>query len=98
MATPRTPSRRARIRRLALGCTLLTAGGAGPLALQAKDATALAISVGEPEGFATLTGAHTLLVDVLLWRRAKGRGKDQSLLSIGCLHRPGSESWRCYRT
>jgi hypothetical protein len=74
MATHRTTASRARIRRLALCCTLLAAGGIWPLLLQAKEAE-LAISVGEPEGFASLTEAHTLLVDIYFGGVRRGEAK-----------------------
>ena len=63
MTGDRTAGGHAHLRRLALGCALL-AGGTWLLPAQAKDAAELAISVAEPEGFADLAEAHTLLVDV----------------------------------
>ena len=44
-----TTGNRARIRRLALCCTLLAAGGALPLPVQAKDAAGLVMTIGEPD-------------------------------------------------
>ncbi len=64
MVTLRTTSRRPRIRALALCCTLLAGGGGWPLAAQTSEAGPPAIEVGEPEGFANLTEARILVVDV----------------------------------
>ncbi|HEU4650135.1 MAG TPA: TcfC E-set like domain-containing protein, partial [Croceibacterium sp.] len=71
----RISASRARIRRVALCCTMLAMGGAWPLAARAADAPPVAISVGEPEGFANLTEAHTLLVDVYFGGTRKGEAK-----------------------
>ena len=64
MATLRQVDGRARLRRLAMGCTLVAAGGVWPSVSQASEATARAMSIGEPEGFANLTETRTLLVDL----------------------------------
>jgi hypothetical protein len=64
VGTPGTVGNRTRIRRLALCCSLLAAGVSWPLQLHAKDPAAPAITVGEPEGFANLTEARTVLVDI----------------------------------
>jgi hypothetical protein len=56
-------------------CTLLAAGACWPFPAQAKDTAALAISVGEPEGFAGLTEAQSLLVDLYFGGERRGEAK-----------------------
>ena len=74
MTGDRTAGGHAHLRRLALGCALL-AGGTWLLPAQAKDAAELAISVAEPEGFADLAEAHTLLVDVYFGGVRRGEAR-----------------------
>jgi len=75
VGTPGIVGNRARIRRLALCYTLLAAGGAWPLQLHATDAAPPAITVGEPEGFANLTEARTLLVDIYFGGERRGEAR-----------------------
>jgi hypothetical protein len=75
MATPDTTGSRSRLRRLALGGTLLSAVGAGPLAAQAPETGPVAITVGEPDGFANLTEARTLLVDIYFGGVRRGEAR-----------------------
>lgn len=74
MRCHRTSRGRAHVRRLALCCTLLAAGTLLAPA-QAKDAAELAISVAEPEGFADLAEAQTLLVDVYFGGVRRGEAR-----------------------
>lgn len=67
--------RRARLRRLALGCTLLASGAAWPLAVHGRDGAATAISIGEPAGFAGLTEPRTLLADVYFGGERRGEAR-----------------------
>lgn len=72
MTSPRTISGRVRSRGLALCCTILAAGS---WPLQAHANGAVAISVGEPEGFSNLIEEHVLLVDVYFGGVRKGEAK-----------------------
>lgn len=74
MATPRSIRRFSSARRVALCCTTLIAG-MWPPATQAKAPPAVAISVGEPAGFANLTEEHVLVVDVYIGGVRKGEAK-----------------------
>lgn len=53
----------------------MLAAGIWPHAIGAKEAPAIAISIGEPEGFAELTEAHVLLVDVYFGGMRKGEAR-----------------------
>lgn len=72
MDSPGIVGKRARIRGLVVSCTLLVACGAWPLQLHAKDDAAPTIAVGQPEGFANLTEARTLLVDIYFGGERRG--------------------------
>lgn len=69
--------RTARIRRLALCCTILAAGFWIPRAA-AKDAPGFILTVGEPEGFANLTDSQVLVVDVYFGGLRKGEAQIKS--------------------
>lgn len=74
MAAPRSIPRLSRVQQLALGCTALMAG-AWPHAAEGKAAAPVAISVGEPAGFANLTEEHVLVVDVYFGGVRKGEAQ-----------------------
>ena len=74
---PSCPERGKQVRSLFLACTVLAAG-IGPAAARANEAAKLALTVGEPEGFANLTETQVLLVDVYFGGLRRGEAQIRS--------------------